>query len=37
MRNADQRKNIVELFANFDGEYIPIDIDLGQPTGREVW
>lgn len=32
-----QRKNINELFANFDGTYEPIEIDWGKPTGKEIW
>ncbi len=32
-----ERKNIRELFANFDGEYTPIDIDWGNPEGKEIW
>lgn len=32
-----ERKNIRELFANFDGEYTPVDIDWGNPEGKEIW
>lgn len=32
-----ERKNIKELFANFDGEYIPTEIDWGKPVGNEIW
>ena len=32
-----ERKNIKELFANFDGEYKPTDIDWGEPVGKEIW
>ncbi len=31
------RKNIKELFANFDGEYTPQDVDWGEPVGDEIW
>ena len=32
-----ERKNIKELFASFDGEYKPTDIDWGEPVGKEIW
>ncbi len=32
-----ERKNIKELFANFDGEYTPQNVDWGEPVGDEVW
>lgn len=32
-----ERKNIKELFANFDGEYQPTVIDWGKPMGEEIW
>lgn len=32
-----ERKNIKELFENFDGEYKPTDIDWGEPVGKEIW
>lgn len=32
-----KRKNIRELFENFDGEYQPVDMDWGTPTGEEIW
>lgn len=31
-----KRKNIKELFENFNGEHHPVDIDWGQPTGKEI-
>ncbi len=31
------RKNIKELFTNFDGEYVSANIDWGNPIGKEVW
>jgi len=31
------KKNIKELFANFDGEYKAEEIDWGTPVGREIW
>ena len=37
IEKAEPRKNIKELFADFDGEYIPVDMDWGQPVGEEVW
>lgn len=32
-----KRKNIMELFADFDGEYVPIEMDWGDPEGAEIW
>ena len=37
IEKAKPRKNIMELFANFDGEYVPVEMDWGQPVGEEVW
>lgn len=32
-----KRKNIKELFKDFEGEYEPIDVDWGEPEGEEIW
>ncbi len=32
-----ERKTISELFADFEGEYVPEEIDWGEPEGAEVW
>lgn len=32
-----KRKNIKELFADFKGEYEPIEVDWGNPEGKEIW
>ena len=32
-----KKKNIKELFADFKGEYEPIEVDWGNPEGEEVW
>lgn len=32
-----KRKNIKELFAEFNGEYEPTEIDWGEPKGEEIW
>lgn len=37
IEKAEKRKNIRELFADFYGEYTPIEIDWGEPVGEEVW
>lgn len=37
IEKAESRKNIMELFADFDGEYVPVDMDWGQPVGEEIW
>lgn len=37
IEKAAPRKSIVDLFADFDGEYVPTDVDWGKPLGEEVW
>lgn len=37
IERAEKRKNIKELFADFDGEYTPVEMDWGDPVGEEVW
>lgn len=37
IEKAAQRKNIIELFADFDGEYSPVEVDWGEPVGEEIW
>jgi antitoxin MazE len=32
-----ERKTLEELFEGYEGEYEPIDIDWGEPVGREIW
>ena len=32
-----KRKNIKELFANYNGKYEPVEIDWGNPEGKEIW
>ena len=32
-----KRKNIKDLFADFEGEYNPVEIDWGEPEGDEIW
>ncbi len=32
-----KRKSIVELFANYEGEYKTQEIDWGEPMGDEIW
>lgn len=36
IKKAAPRKNIIELFEGFDGEYIPVNIDWGKPMGEEI-
>jgi len=31
------RRNIKELFADFDGQYTPVKVDWGNPVGNEIW
>jgi|GEM_PF-1208047 len=37
LKQAEQRRNIKELFADFHGEYAPIEIDWGSSVGEEIW
>lgn len=32
-----RRKNIKELFENYNEEYEPAEIDWGEPKGGEIW
>ena len=32
-----QCKTIQKLFEDFNGDYIPCEMDWGKPEGREVW
>lgn len=32
-----KRKNIKDLFENYDGEYKPTEFDWGKPEGDEIW
>lgn len=33
----EKRKNIKELFKDFEGEYESIEMDWGDPKGEEIW
>ena len=35
--SAKERKNIKELFKNYDGVYRKETIDWGEPVGKEIW
>lgn len=37
IEKAQKHKNIVELFAGYDGDYTPSEIDWGAQQGGEVW
>lgn len=37
IKKAEPRKNIIELFEDYEGEYKPSEIDWGEPVGNEVW
>jgi len=37
MPTAQKRKTIQELFADYNGDYTPEEIDWGSPVGGEVW
>ncbi|MCY7007722.1 AbrB/MazE/SpoVT family DNA-binding domain-containing protein [Fusobacterium simiae] len=34
---SKKRKNIKELFANYEKEYKTQEIDWGEPEGKEIW
>lgn len=34
---AAKRITIEELFADYDGDYKPEEIDWGEPAGEEIW
>lgn len=35
--DVKKRKNIKELFANYDENYEKESIDWGEPVGKEIW
>lgn len=37
IEKAIPKKTISELFADFDADYTPQEIDWGKPEGKEVW
>ena len=37
IKKPEKRKNIKDLFADYDGEYVPVEIDWGEPQGKEIW
>ena len=37
IEKAIPKKTISELFADFDTDYTPQEIDWGKPEGKEVW
>ena len=32
-----KRKNIKELFKDYEEDYKPINVDWGEPEGEEIW
>ncbi|MEG0764311.1 MAG: AbrB/MazE/SpoVT family DNA-binding domain-containing protein, partial [Oscillospiraceae bacterium] len=32
-----EQKNIKDLFADFEGQYVPTEINWGSPIGKEIW
>jgi len=34
---AQKRQTIQELFAGYDDDYTPEEIDWGKPAGSEIW
>lgn len=37
IEKAEPRKNIRELFKDYDGEYEAVQMDWGDPVGDEIW
>ena len=37
IEKASPRKNILELFKDYEGDYVMEQVDWGEPVGREVW
>ena len=37
IEKANRRKNIQELFNEYNEEYTPVNIDWGEPEGEEIW
>ena len=37
LEKSKKKKNIKELFADYDEKYEPEEIDWGEPQGDEVW
>ena len=37
IEKAVRHKTIQELFADYDGAYVPVQIDWGEPAGNEIW
>ena len=37
IEKIENRKNIKELFQDYEGEYKPEEIDWGSPVGDEIW
>ena len=36
-KTKSKRKNIKELFENYNGKYEPVKIDWENPEGKEIW
>ena len=37
IKSAQRRQTIQELFAGYDDDYTPEEIDWGKPAGSETW
>lgn len=37
IKKHSKRKNIIELFDGYNGNYKPEEIDWGEPKGKEIW
>lgn len=37
IKPVKRRKTIQELFAGYEGDYKPQEIDWGKPEGNEIW
>ena len=37
LENTKKELSIEKIFKNFNGEYVPVEIDWGQPVGKEIF
>lgn len=37
IEKANSRKNIIEIFDGFAGDYYNLEMDWGEPIGEEIW
>ena len=37
IKKISKKKTIQELFAGYDGAYVPEEVETGSPLGEEIW